>query len=229
MGLLVGALIAICFGLWQFPATGTTTTSALATIPVGDPAVDSLAAPAQSALDQVLGVGHSVVTATATYGAASSRRTTTYDPRHVAVLDQSQVTTPGYRSSVTDNGVSSAVTDSTSTGTLQRITVAVVVDSRLRPAPKLAAIRQTVTAALALQSGRGDKITVARAAIPGAAVPGAGFSGASISGPVSIGAYLPSAFGAGLALVLLLILALETAHGRAAAKRRRLVRPAAEG
>lgn len=110
--LLVGALATLGLAIWLFPTadpispTGpTNSVPMVAAVPE-----DSPAGSAQTALDQVLGAGHSVVTASAVYGAGSSRRSTTYDPSRTAALSQSQATAPGYRASVTNNGVSSTVT-----------------------------------------------------------------------------------------------------------------------
>jgi hypothetical protein len=234
-GLLLATLIALGTAIWLFPSPGPV---------ISDPAiapgsangrtpatVSVLAAPAQSALDRILGPGRSVVTASATYGAASRGRSTVYDPRHVVVLEQSRITAPGYQGSVSDNGVSRTVTDSSTGGKIQRISVAVVIDSNLRPAPKLTTIRQTVTAALGLRSGRSDTLTVTRAPISAAPNPisAAGTRSTSVTTTASvvapaataarITAYVPSAFGAGVVLVLLLTLARD-----GASRRRRLRR-----
>lgn len=209
-GLLLGALIALGIAIWQFPTPGPgATVAATAGDPVGG-SVGGPAAPAQSALDQVLGAGHSVISASVTYGAPSSGQRITYDPKRVAVLSRSQVTAPGYQGSVTDNGVSRTVTDSRTSGQIQRITVAVVVDSGLRPAPKLTTIRRTVTAALGLQPRRGDTITVSRAPIP----PSASATAATTTGTARIVSYGPSALGVGVALVLLLMSAVGFARPR---------------
>ena len=219
-GLLLGALMALGTAIWQFPNPGSVAADPVTTTGsaggAGGLTANGLTAPAQSALDQVLGAGRSVITALATHGPASSGRTTTYDPKHVVALDQSQVTALGFRGSVTDNGVSRTVTDSRTGGQLQRITVAVVVDSGLRPAPKLAAIRQTVTGAMGLQFRRGDTLTVTRAPIA-AAMTSASASAAVVPGVTAttrITSYLPSAVGVGVALVLLLTLAMDSRRRR---------------
>src|SRR4051794_37156363 len=108
-GLVIGILVALTAAIWQLPARAITSAADGSAAAVSSGATagqkpDALSAPAQSALDQVLGAGHCLVTASATYGAASSRHTTTYDPKHVAVLKQSRASSPGYRATVIDNG-----------------------------------------------------------------------------------------------------------------------------
>jgi flagellar biosynthesis/type III secretory pathway M-ring protein FliF/YscJ len=214
---MLGVLVAIGLAVLQFPTPATSGTPAIGP-PV--PAVaaghtagtgDSLTVAAQSALDQILGPGHSVVAASADYGPGSSTLSSRYDPKRVAALSRSQSTGPGYQASVTDNGVSRTVTRSSSAGSLQRLSVSVVVDSGLTPAPKLATIRQAVTAAMGLRKARGDTITVARAAIP-ANAPVASASGAT--GVASVTAYLRSAFFVAAAIVLLLTLATDAIRRR---------------
>ena len=231
--LLLAAAIALGIAIWQFPSLGSTTNAPVsATGSAHGPTagtIDDLAAPAQSALDRVLGAGHSVITASATYSAASVKRSTTYDPKHVAVLEQSQVTAPGYQGSVTDNKVSQTVTDARTSGRITRISVAVVVDSSLRPAPKLATIRRTVTAALGLRPRRGDTITVTRAPISAVSstaasstvsIAGTTRASAPVSGTASrISAFLPSGFAVGVVLVLL-ILAVCSTRRRSGTSRR---------
>jgi flagellar M-ring protein FliF len=215
-GLLIGAMIALGAAVWQLP-TGAVTGGAAVSMGDAGERTDALSGPAQNALDHVLGAGHCLVTASATYGAASSRRTTTYDPRHGAALRQSKASSPGYQASVTDNGVSSTITDSTTAGQVQRITVAVVVDSGLRPAPKRATIRKIVTAAMGLQTARGDRISIARSALAPAGKTGSAPSAPVLpasSGPARISAYLPSAVGVGVALVLMFTLALDPRRRR---------------
>jgi flagellar biosynthesis/type III secretory pathway M-ring protein FliF/YscJ len=179
-------------------------------------------------LDAILGPHHSVVSASATYSQPISRLVTSYDPRHVATLSQASATAPGYRSSVTNNGVGQTVTNSSVPGgQVQRLTVAVVVDSSLRPAPKLAAIGRSVTAAMGLQPGRGDKLTVATLPMPAAGPAGSspplGAGSTSTSLTTTIAPYLRTGFGVTLAAVLLLILIADTLSRR---RRARSARPA---
>jgi flagellar biosynthesis/type III secretory pathway M-ring protein FliF/YscJ len=215
-GLLIGAVVAVVGAIWLLPAGAVTGGAAVSIAAVGQ-RTDALSEPAQKALDRVLGAGHCLVTASATYGAASSRRTTSYDPRHGAALRQSRASSPGYQASVTDNGVSSTITDSTTAGQVQRITVAVVVDSGLRPAPKRATIRKIVTAAMGLQTARGDRISIARSALAPAGTTGSAAAAPvppASSGPARISAYLPSAVGVGVGLVLMFTLALDPGRRR---------------
>jgi len=225
--LVAGTLTALGAAIWQLPTLDVASRATIFAAAVPSAAAigartDALSAPAQSALDQVLGPGHSLVTASATYGPASSRRSTTYDAKHVAALRQSRASASGYRATVVDNGVSSTVTDSTTAATIRRITVAVLVDSRLRPAPKQSTIRQIVTAAMGLQVGRGDRISIAPVAIvpagSAAFVPAAPTRSASTR-LSRIRAYLPSAVGVGVAMGLMCTLAWD------ALGRRRRTRP----
>jgi flagellar M-ring protein FliF len=217
-GITLGVLIAVGFAIWQFPAPSSTGAPANAAGSATAGATAALSAPAQSALDQILGPGHSVITASASYATASTRQSTTYDPKHVAVLNQSSTTQPGYQASVTDNGVSRTVTDTTTAaGAIQRLTVAVVVDATLRPAPKLATIRQAVTAAMGLQRSRGDKITVALLPMPAAAAKaGSVASAVPATGAAWFIPYLPSGFGAVVAVALLMTLAMDALRRRPA-------------
>jgi flagellar M-ring protein FliF len=159
-------LLALGFG-YQY-VRGQAPSAAVSVASGGLPTVaDALAAPAQSALDRILGPGRSVVTASATYSAASSRLTTSYQGKQVAPLAQARASGPGYGSSVTQNGVGQTVTRSNVVGgQVQRLSVAVVVDSALRPAPNLVTIRALVSAALGLQPSRGDTLSVVALPLP---------------------------------------------------------------
>jgi flagellar biosynthesis/type III secretory pathway M-ring protein FliF/YscJ len=208
-GLMLGVVVALGFAIWQFPgqlpASSAPASSAASSAVVGSTAVDSLSASAQSTLDQVLGPHHSVITASATYSQPTTKLATTYNPKGVAVLNQSGVSSPGYTASVTSNGVSQSVTRSSSAGgQIQQLSVAVVVDSSLRPAPALATIRRTVSAAMGLQVSRGDKITVV--ALPMAAVVAASTPPLSLASRVS--PYLPSGLAVAATTTLLLFLLL---------------------
>jgi flagellar M-ring protein FliF len=204
---LLAAAAALALAVAAFPTgPANAATGGSGPRPESAPA-DTLSAPAQSVLDQVLGAGHSVVTASAVYGDASTTRSLSYAHRPAVVLDQSSVTAPGYRSSVTDNGVGSSVrTRVVPAGTVQRLSVAVVVDAHLRPAPRLSTIRKQVSAAMGLQPRRGDTITVARMAMP-AAVPAGPAPG--ITGPGRFAPYLPSGAAAAAAVALLLAAAVS--------------------
>jgi flagellar M-ring protein FliF len=205
-GLMLGVVVALGLAIWQFPgrlpaSSAAAASSAAVGSPAGSTAVDSLSASAQSTLDQVLGPHRSVITASATYSQPTTKLATTYNPKGVAVLNQSGVSSPGYTASVTSNGVSRSVTRSSSAGgQIQRLSVAVVVDSTLRPAPALATIRRTVSAAMGLQVSRGDKITVV--ALPMAAAVAASNPPLSLAGRVS--PYLPSGLAIAAAIALLL-------------------------
>jgi flagellar biosynthesis/type III secretory pathway M-ring protein FliF/YscJ len=212
-GLGIAALIALGLAILQLPATATGTAIPAASAPAVAP--DSLVAPAQSTLDQVLGTGHSLVTASATYGTGSHRVSVQYGTK-AAVLAQSTGSGPGYQGSTTNNGVSGTVTDATvPSGRIQRLTVAVVVDSALRPAPALTTIQKIVSASLGLQTRRGDRITIARLPMAGT---GAVTAAATTTTPTVIPArfapYVQSALFAGLAVVLLLFLAVELVRRR---------------
>ena len=218
-GLGVAALLALGLAILQFPASATGTVVPAPSRSTAPVATDSLVAPAQSALDQVLGAGHSVITASATYGTGSSRVSIQYGTK-AAILAQSTVSGPGYRASTTHNGVSGSVTDTTvPSGQIQRLSVAVVVDSALRPAPTLATVRQIVSASLGLRTRRGDRITIARLPMSGArAVPVRAVSVTPTVVPARFAPYVQSALFAGLALVLLLFLAVEPLRRRASAR-----------
>jgi flagellar biosynthesis/type III secretory pathway M-ring protein FliF/YscJ len=155
-----------------------------------------------------------VVTASATYSPASSRLSTTYDPKHVAVLAQASASGPGYGSSVTQNGVGRAVTrSSTPGGQIQLMTVAVVVDSALRPAPNLATIGKQVSAALGLKLSRGDRLSVVALPMPGARS-ATGPASAQPSGPARVTPYLRPGLGVAVATVLLATLMTDAVAGR---------------
>jgi flagellar M-ring protein FliF len=222
-GLILGVVLALGYGIQQLPtgSAATANLSSAAEATAGGPvsAADALAAPAQSALDQILGPDHAVVTASATYSQASSRLSTTYDPKHVAPLSQANSSSPGYTASVTNNGVSRTVTNSgVPAGQVQRLSVAVVVDASLRPAPKLSAIRQSVTAAMGLQTSRGDKLSVVALPMPATAPGSAAAPSSTLVSTLT--PYLPTGLGAAVALVLLVLIAMD-----ALSRRRRAIRP----
>jgi flagellar M-ring protein FliF len=209
-GLVVAVVLAIGYAIQQYPVSVPSAVSPTTGTTQATP--DALAAPAQSALDQILGPDHAVVTASATYSQASSRTSTTYDPKHVAPLSQANSSSTGYTASVTNNAVSRAVTrSSVPAGQIRRLTVAVVVDASLRPLPKLTAIRQSVTAAMGLQTSRGDRLSVV--ALPMPAVTGTTQPKPAVS---QLTPYLPTGLGAAVTLVLLVMIALD-----ARARRRR--------
>jgi flagellar M-ring protein FliF len=212
--LAVAALVALALAVLQFPTSSTASASSAAGQSSATPAVtdrQALSAPAQAQLDQVLGAGHSVITASAGYGTGSSQVTTRYDARHSAVLSQSTVSGPGYRAGTTTNGVSKTVTGSTTPGgQITALSVAVVVDSALRPAPRLATIRALVSAALGLQPARGDRISVVRLPMATAGVhAGTAVASAQPVIPARFAPYRNSGLGAAAALGLLLWLCAE--------------------
>lgn len=227
--LVLGLLLALGYGVQQLPASTSTSAPAGPAVGVNISVVDPLSAPAQSALDAILGPNHAVVTSSATYSQASSRLTSSYNPKQVAPLSQAVATGSGYRSSVTNNGVGQSLTRTDiPAGQVQRLSVAVVLDSALRPAPKLAAIRQTVTAAMGLQVSRGDKLSVVSLPIPAAAASAAG-TGPSGLPPTTLTTtltpYLTTTLGFGVALVLLLLIMMD-ARARRKRERARAATPA---
>jgi len=198
-GLVLGALLALGYGVQQIPGPP----AAAPVTAAGQTSANLLAAPAQSALDQILGPGHSVVTAAATYRQASSKLTTSYAPQRSAVLAQAGVSAPGYTASTTQNGVGQVLTRSIDPGgQIQRLTVAVVVDSALRPRPNPAAIGKTVSAAMGLRPSRGDRLSVVALPMPAPAA-------AVRAGPGTVTRYLRSGLAAALAAVLLLLLLMD--------------------
>jgi flagellar M-ring protein FliF len=167
--LALGLIVALVYAGQAFP-TATAGPAVASTAPssvIDSTADDVLAAPAQTALDQILGPGQAEVSASAIYAAPSSSTSTTYSGKMSAPLSQAMATGPGYSASTVNNGV--GVIQSTTVvpgGQIVRLSVAVTVDSALRPAPSLRSVRNIVTAAMGIQRARGDRLTVQSLALP---------------------------------------------------------------
>lgn len=111
-----------------------------------------------------------------------------------------------------------------SPGAVSRMTVAVAVDSRLRPAPDLEALRRTVAAAVGADSGRGDSITVVATRFPGD--PRAAAQTPVSSSGMSIDDNVAALAAAALLLAITVLLAIPACRRRHADPQRELDRPA---
>jgi hypothetical protein len=127
---------------------------------------DRLTLQAQTALDRVLGRGHSVVTVNAEYADPTERWSERFGPTAVPTAQATVTATDGaggyrYDGRMTDNGVDRSVEHVVGDGSrVTRLTVAVVVDAAMTPPPSVAAVRAWVGPAVGLQPRRGDQVSV---------------------------------------------------------------------
>jgi flagellar biosynthesis/type III secretory pathway M-ring protein FliF/YscJ len=226
--LVLLAAVALLIGLatYRWVLAAPTLVPVAAPVPPSTPGVavsDPTTAAAQSALDQIYGPGHSVVrVATATSGTSDS-----YIGRQVsgpraltgyASTRQSFGSTGGAGGTSTSTSTSydnsqSLVSGYRPAGAVVRMTVAVSIDSSLRPTPNLAAVGSLVANAVGLDRRRGDAISVAAVRF----APRTLVSADPAAPPTPLGKLQPLVEPGAAALVLLAALA---AFARTATRRR---------